>query len=130
MPQTKMLLVSADDTLTNSITTCLSQAGYQVLAAQRGSGAIDLIQAEKPDLIILDSYLPDFSSLAILRALRTEELFDQVPVILTGSSMGEEDVLIGLEVGADLCLLEAFHPQVFVARVRSLLRRTEALRIR
>jgi DNA-binding response OmpR family regulator len=43
--------------------------------------------------------------------------------------MKEEDVLIGLEAGADLCLLETFHPQVFVARVRSLLRRHELVKI-
>ena len=100
------------------------------MAAQRGSSALDLIQAEKPDMIILDSVLPDFSSLAIIRALRSEERYDRVPVVLMGPNLSEEDVLIGLEVGADLCLFEAFHPLVFVARLRSLLRRTEDLKIR
>jgi len=46
-----------------------------------------------------------------------------------GANMREEDVLIGLEVGADLCLLEEFHPQVFIARLRSLIRRTEPLKV-
>ena len=92
-------------------------------------GAIELIQAEKPVLIIIDKDLPDFNSLAIIRELRSDEIYDRLPVILMGSTMREEDVLIGLEVGADLCLLETFHPQVFVARVRSLLRRTESLKV-
>lgn len=91
---------------------------------------MDLIHVEKPFLIILDMELPDYNSLAIIRSLRSEEFSDSTPVILIGSNMREEDVLIGLEVGADLCLLETFHPLLFVARVRSLLRRTESLKIR
>ena len=86
-----------------------------------------LIRSEKPALIILDIVLPDYNSLSIIRSLRSKELHHRTPVILIGSKLSEEDVLIGLEVGADLCLLETFHPQVFVARVRSLLRRTEFL---
>jgi DNA-binding response OmpR family regulator len=96
---------------------------------RRGTGVIDLIQAEKPTLIILDEELPDYNSLAIIRSLRSDGMNDSLFVILMGSNMREEDVLIGLEVGADLCLLETFHPQVFVARVRSLLRRTESLKV-
>jgi DNA-binding response OmpR family regulator len=129
MLPTKILVISADDSLANSVTASLWQAGYQVLHVRRGVGMLDLIQAEKPILIIIDKELPDFNSLAIIRALRSDELYDRLPVILMGSTMYEEDVLIGLEVGADLCLIEAFHPQVFVARVRSLLRRTRSLKV-
>jgi len=129
MVPTKILVISADDSTTNSVTNSLSQAGYIVLHTRRGIGVIDLIQVEKPTLIILDKELPDYNSLAIIRSLRSDDLNDGLPIILIGSNMQEEDVLIGLEVGADLCLLETFHPQVFVARVRSLLRRTESLNI-
>ena len=127
MPPLKILLISADDSTANSVIASLPQADYKILRIRCGMGAMDLVQAEKPVLIILDKYLPDYNSLAIIRALRSDEIYDRLPVILMGSSMREEDILIGLEVGADLCLLEAFHPQVFVARVRSLLRRTESL---
>lgn len=126
----KILLFSADDSITSSITTCLQQTGYKVIHSLTGVGAMDLIHVEKPFLIILDMELPDYNSLAIIRSLRSEEFSDSTPVILIGSNMREEDVLIGLEVGADLCLLETFHPLLFVARVRSLLRRTESLKIR
>jgi DNA-binding response OmpR family regulator len=129
MLPTKILLISADDSISHSVITSLSHSGYQVMHTSRGAGAIDLIQAEKPALIILDMELPDFNSLAIIRSLRSDELNDRTPVILMGSNMQEEDVLIELEVGADLCLLETFHPQVFVARVRSLLRRAESIRV-
>jgi len=124
------LLISADDSISISVITCLKQTGYKVIRTSLGVGAMDLIHGERPSLIILDGELPDFNSLAIIRALRSEEYSDSTPVILMGSNMREEDVLIGLEVGADLCLLETFHPQVFVARVRSLLRRSETLKVR
>jgi DNA-binding response OmpR family regulator len=129
MLPTKILVISADDSMATSVMNSLSQAGYKVEYTRHGAGVIDLIQAEKPTLIILDKELPDYNSLAIIRSLRTDEMNDRVPVILMGSNMREEDVLIGLEVGADLCLLETFNPQVFVARVRSLLRRTASLKV-
>jgi DNA-binding response OmpR family regulator len=127
MSMNKILLFSADDSLSMSITTALVQAGYKVIQASSGSGSIDLIQAEQPAVVILDIELSDFNSLAIIRTLRSSATFDRLPVILVGSGLKEEDVLIGLEVGADLCLLEAFHPQVFIARLRSLLRRYETI---
>ncbi len=121
----KILLISADADMSRSITTCLSQVGFKVIHTERGLAGIDLIHVEKPCLIILDIDLPDYNSLAIIRALRAGELNRRIPVILFGARLSDEDALIGWEVGADLCLLETFHPQVFVARVRSLLRRTE-----
>ncbi len=129
MQLSKILLISADDSTANSVIASLPQAEYKLMRIRRGIGAVELVKAEKPVLIIIDRNLPDFNSLAIIRDLRSDEIYDRLPVILMGSSMREDDVLIGLEVGADLCLVETFHPQVFVARVRSLLRRTESLKV-
>jgi two-component system OmpR family response regulator len=130
MISTKILLITADDSMATSISTCLTQSGYQVLRSSRGMDALDLTQAEKPGLLILDVETPDFNSMAIIRTLRSTDDNDRLPVILMGSNIREEDALLGLEVGADLCLREAFHPQVFVARVRSLLRRSELAKVR
>lgn len=125
----KILLFSADASMVNVVANCLSEAGYKVMHVSHGVGAMDIIRAEKPALIILDLQLPGYNSLAIIRSLRTEEIYERIPIILMGENMREADVLIGLEIGADLCLLETFHPQVFVARVRSLMRRTEASKV-
>ena len=125
----KILLFSADPTLVRVVTSCMKEARFKTVNVSQGSGALDVIRVEKPALIILDMLLPDYSSLAIIRRLRNENHNGRIPVILIGETMREEDALIGLEVGADLCLLEAFHPQVFVARVRSLLRRRVSTRV-
>jgi len=101
-----------------------------VIYLSRGSNALEMIYKEKPALVIVDIDLPDFNSLAIVRLIRSDSFLDTVPVILMGSNLKEDDALIGLEAGADLCLMEAFHPQVFVARVRSLLRRCELVKVR
>jgi DNA-binding response OmpR family regulator len=129
MRATKILLITADDSTANNLLTCLLLAGYNVVRVSRGMGAAELIKAEKPGLLILDVELPDYNSLAIIRALRSDAYYDHIPVILMGSNMRSEDVLLGLEVGADLCLMETFHPQVFVARVRSLLRRSQTTKV-
>ncbi len=123
MLQNTILLASADDSTAKNILTCLVQAGYKVILSTSGVGFIDMVQRHRPTLVILDINLPDFSSLAIIRSLRQDRASDHLPVILVGSHMREEDALMGMEVGADLCLLETFHPQVFVARIHSLLRR-------
>jgi DNA-binding response OmpR family regulator len=125
---TKIFLVSADESMANAICSCLTGSGYKVIYTRMGIGAIDGIRLEKPALTVLDIDLPDFNSLAIIRSLRSNAVTNAIPVILVGSHLKEADVLIGLEVGADLCLVETFHPQLFIARVRSLLRRSELLR--
>ncbi len=126
----KILLFSADNSLIQPVTGCLKEAGYKVILSQQGIGALDTIQKEKPALVILDHDLPGLNSLAIIRALRADGGNNgRLPVILMGANMREEDVLIGLEIGADLCLAESFHPQVFMARVRSLLRRAEPAQV-
>jgi DNA-binding response OmpR family regulator len=128
MLSAKILLISADSEMTHAVTISLTQAGYEVVRVRHGAGALELIHTEKPKLVILDSQLPDYNSLAVIRALRSEEFSSRMPVILMGTTLTDEDVLLGLEVGADLCLQETFHPQVFIARVRSLLRRTELVK--
>jgi DNA-binding response OmpR family regulator len=127
---TKIMLISADASTSNSVCICLLASGYRVIYLSRGSNALEMIYKEKPALVIVDIDLPDFNSLAIVRLIRSDSFLDTVPVILMGSNLKEDDALIGLEAGADLCLMEAFHPQVFVARVRSLLRRCELVKVR
>jgi DNA-binding response OmpR family regulator len=121
----KVLLLSADASLVQVVNRCLIDSGYKVINSSHGIGVLNIIRLENPTLIILDVELPGINSLAIIRTLRSEELKVRTPIILIGTNLREEDVLIGIEAGADLCLQETFHPQVFIARVRSLIHRIE-----
>lgn len=118
-----VLLVSADPYSTRPIQDCLAGAGFWVLTSELGQPALDIIRLKKPGLVVLDWKLPDLSGLAIIRLMRADARISQIPIILMGGQMRDEDRIIGLETGADLCLAETFHPQVFAARARALLRR-------
>lgn len=129
MPPVKILLFSADIPLANNIYACLVNEGYKVIHLSSGIEAIKQIQKEKPELVILDKDLRDFSSLAIIREIRANDETNKTPIVLVGSTFKEADVLLGLEVGADFCLNENFHPQVFIARLRSLIRRSATVNV-
>lgn len=122
-----ILVASADYEQTHVIVHCLFSVGYRVLVTDKGAGVVDLLLSKRPDLLLIEWGLPDLSSLAVIRAVRADASISRIPVLLRGLDMREEDVLLGLEAGADLCLREPFHPKVLVARVQSLLRRCHDL---
>jgi DNA-binding response OmpR family regulator len=103
----------------------LEHAGFTVLTASNGRGALQLAGTRKPDLLILDLGLPDQDGLDVARQLRkTSEL----PIIMLTARAAESDTLIGLELGADDYVTKPFSPRELVARVRAVLRRTDGTR--
>lgn len=123
MMRQTILLISADPYHARLIQNCLAEAGYRVLTSESGERALEIIRIKKPGLVVLDWKLPDLSGLAIIRIIRADERMPKLPIILVGGQMRDEDRLIALETGADLCLAETFQPKVFIARARALLRR-------
>lgn len=121
-----ILVVSPDHDHSRRLRECLEKAGYRVLVVGLGLSALEMIQNRAPDLVLFDWKLPDLNSLAVIRQIRAGESTMQLPIILKGIEMVEEDLILGLEAGADLCLKEPFHPEVLIARVRALLRRSRA----
>ena len=126
MRKQTILVVSPDHEQCKSISDFLEGAGYEVLTANLGYTALEMIRDRKPDLMLLEWKLPDLSGLAVIRIIRSDKQISNLLIILEGMDMKEEDVMLGLEVGADLCLKEPFHPKVIVARIRALLRRCYA----
>jgi DNA-binding response OmpR family regulator len=118
-----VLVVNSNNDQAKRIRECLQKAGFQVITASLGQSALEIVRSRRPDVMLLDWKLPDLSGLAVIRKIRSDEITFGLPIILTGVDMREEDLMIGLEAGADLCLKEPFHPDVFIARVRALLRR-------
>lgn len=117
----KKILVVDDDRMTvELITTYLKHERYTVLTALDGRSALELAQEQQPDLIILDLMLPHIDGLDVARVLRTQS---NVPIIMLTARSTEEDVLIGLGVGADDYITKPFSPRELVARVRTVLRR-------
>jgi len=100
----------------------LEHAGFAVITAADGPAALHAARSSKPDLIVLDLGLPQTDGLDVTRSIRKDS---DVPIIMLTARSDETDKLIGLELGADDYLTKPFSPKELVARVRTVLRRTE-----
>jgi DNA-binding response OmpR family regulator len=118
----KILIVDDDLELLGLIGFALRQAGYLAISAAAGAEALALFEREQPDLVILDVNLPDMNGFEICRRLRAEA---RTPIMMLSVRGSEEDLVQGLDGGADDYLTKPFSPRTLLARVRALLRRSE-----
>jgi two-component system, OmpR family, alkaline phosphatase synthesis response regulator PhoP len=115
-----VLIVDDEERLRDLLHNYLSQAGFTVLLAADGSGALSLAQQHRPDVVVLDLMLPGIDGLEVCRQLRR---FSDAYVLMLTARAEEIDRVVGLEVGADDYLTKPFSPRELVARVRAMLRR-------
>jgi DNA-binding response OmpR family regulator len=113
------VLVAEDDPVTcRFLASLLDAKGYEVLTAGDGRDALDLAVRQRPDLIICDLVLPYRDGLDVLRALRRDERVARIPVVILSMRDREEDIVRGLEMGADDYVVKPFNARELVARVR------------
>jgi DNA-binding response OmpR family regulator len=117
----KVLVVDNDPVISDIIAFALSREGFQVMQAQDGITALQCWAAENPDLVVLEVDLPLLDGFTVCQRIRKE---NKTPVVFLTSRAGEEDILRGLELGADVYMTKPFSPRQLVARVRAILRRT------
>lgn len=116
------ILVVDDDTLMRrSLSLQLVQAGYRTSTTAQAEDALVLARRERPDLILMDIGLPGMDGLEALRQIQQEM---DVPVIFVTARRRELDTILGLELGADDYITKPFDPDVLLARVKAVLRRT------
>ena len=101
----------------------LSEEGFRVLEAENGQQALALARQEKPDLILLDIMMPKMDGYEFLQAYRKEQ---STPIILLTARLEETDKVLGLELGADDYVTKPFGLRELEARIRAVLRRSEA----
>ena len=102
----------------------LGQAGFVVLQAMDGQGALRQIEEHHPDLVILDWMMPHMSGIELCRALRSRADTKLLPVIILSARGEEGDRTLGLDTGADDYMAKPFSPRELVSRVKALLRRS------
>jgi two-component system alkaline phosphatase synthesis response regulator PhoP len=100
----------------------LERAGFKVVTAADGAGALAAFRSDRPDLVVLDLGIPGPDGLDVTRLVRKES---NVPIVMLTARGEESDKLVGLELGADDYMVKPFSPKELVARVRAVLRRAE-----
>jgi len=118
----KILVVDDEPKIIQLTQDYLENAGFSVMSAGDGERALTVIQVEKPDLVVLDLGLPGMDGLDVCRSIRKTS---NIPIIMLTARDEETDKLVGLELGADDYITKPFSPKELVARVRSVLRRSE-----
>jgi two-component system alkaline phosphatase synthesis response regulator PhoP len=118
-----ILIIEDETELVKVLRSYLEQAGFHVLTAYRGDSGLSTWEHKRPDLVLLDLNLPGMDGLDVAREIRRKS---NTPIIMLTARVEETDQLIGLELGADDYIPKPFSPRVVVARVRALLRRSEA----
>jgi DNA-binding response OmpR family regulator len=116
----KALVVDDDLALADIVSFTLRKAGYEVILAHDGLVALDRWRNESPELIILDLNLPKIDGLSVCRQIREH---DDTPIIILSVRDEEDDIVMGLKLGADDYIVKPFSPRQMVARVEAVLRR-------
>jgi two-component system, OmpR family, KDP operon response regulator KdpE len=120
MKQFRVLIVDDDPRILKFLEVKLKASGYGVLTADSGVQALEQVEAQEPDLVVLDVLMPKKDGFETLRELR---VFSSVPVIILSAKEAETDKVKGLKLGADDYLAKPFSPDELVARIEAVRRR-------
>ena len=121
----RILIVEDEKPISNLIRLSLTKAGYHCTCVYDGNAAVDKLDREIFDLILLDIMLPGEDGITILRRLRAAPDTAKIPVILLTAKNTEYDKVVGLHTGADDYIPKPFGMMELIARIRAVLRRTE-----
>ncbi len=122
--QLHIMVVEDEADIASLLRDYLEHDGYRVSVHHNGSTVAQAIAADPPDLLILDVMLPGEDGLSLCRQIRQSS---DLPIIMVTARVDEVDRLLGLELGADDYVCKPFLPREVVARVRSILRRTNSM---
>lgn len=119
-----VLVVDDEPRVLRFVRAELEADGYRVVVASSGRQAIELHEAERPALVILDLIMPDLDGFEVLRRIRVHA---RTPVIVLTARASDVDKIRGLDLGADDYLTKPFNPEELSARMRAVLRRTQGV---
>ncbi len=121
----KILIIEDDKALIETLIATLETENYKVMSASDGEEGFQLACKENVDLIILDLVLPSLSGMEICQKLRAKGVMTPI-IVLTGEKKEEIDKVLGLELGADDYVTKPFGTKELLARIKAVLRRSEA----
>jgi two-component system alkaline phosphatase synthesis response regulator PhoP len=119
----KILVVEDEKDIVKMLDYNLKKEGFRTLSARDGEDALDLLNRERPDLVILDLMLPGMDGLEVCKTLKNNTKTASIPIIMLTAKSQESDKVIGLELGADDYVTKPFSPRELIARIKAVLRR-------
>jgi two-component system KDP operon response regulator KdpE len=120
---TRILVVDDEPRLVRLVRANLERLGYRVTTASSGKQAIEAVEADDPDLVVLDIMMPAMDGYEATRRIRE---FSQVPIVMLTAKAEQSDKLKGFDVGVDDYITKPFSPEELVARIRAVLKRSQA----
>jgi diguanylate cyclase (GGDEF)-like protein len=124
LPVKKILVIDDSPFFRGHLRVVLSSE-YEVVEAGDGEEGIDMVRREKPDLVLLDGVLKGMSGFEVCRILRGMDSNNLMPIVMITSFDRQEDILLGLELGADDYITKPFNRRELISRIKNLLRRID-----
>jgi two-component system OmpR family response regulator len=119
--QSRILVVDDEPSIVDALATALRYEGFEVLESLTGRGALQAVEAFRPDLIVLDVMLPDLDGMEVTRRLRQDGV--KAPILFVTARDATEDKVTGLTIGGDDYVTKPFSLAEVIARVHAILRR-------
>lgn len=125
MNKKRILIVDDEENILELLKYNLEKNGFEVLPKDNGEEALEVMEREDFDLVLLDLMLPGMDGLEVLKTIRGHDRIKNIPVIMLTAKNEEIDTVLGLEMGADDYIGKPFGVHELLARVKALLRRNE-----
>lgn len=126
MASPTILVVEDEQAIAEMIMASLEIAGYQVKRAANGQIAYQMVMDNAPDLILADWMMPMMTGLELAKKLKQDEACAEIPIILLTAKSDEDDKIKGFDAGIDDYVVKPFSPKELLARIRAVLRRSNA----
>ena len=121
-------IVEDDEDINELLVYNLKKEGFQVKSFLESKKALETLQSDFPDLILLDIMLPDIDGLEFCKIVKADENLAKIPIIMLTAKSTEIDKIVGLELGADDYITKPFSFRELIARIKAVLRRTARCR--
>lgn len=123
----KIVVIEDESAIRRVIVLALKTAGYRnVLEEENGVAGYELVERERPQLVLLDIMIPGIDGIEVCRRLRANPITRDIPVIMLTAKSEEHDVVLGLDAGANDYITKPFSKAILLARIRAVLRHPES----
>jgi DNA-binding NarL/FixJ family response regulator len=125
--QKRLLLIDDDPNLILLVKDYLEFRGFEVVTAENGLEALDLLEQQLPDMIVCDVMMPEMDGYTFVEQIRQDARYSWIPVLFLSAKGQSQDRVRGLNTGADVYMVKPFEPEELVAQVESSLRQSSRM---